>query len=537
MTGTITIERGRIVVQFPYDERLVATAARIAKENGLRKAFDPETKCWRFPAGCAISVYQAFPEFQAGREFGEMLATQFDDLAEAEHERERYRDQVEARLTGLSVEMKSGRKLYEHQSFGVQWLCRTRFGILADDMGIGKTMQSLVAAKIIRESTGSATVVICPANKVQDWKDEADDVGVKPFVHSWAKIPESVPAPYVLIADEAHYAQSVKSKRTQAMLDLAEGSLAAFMLTGTPMKNGRPCNLYPLLKAIRHPLAVNKSEYERQYCAAQRTRFTAWDVTGCSNLTELHDRTKNTILRRMKKDCLDLPPKTRVMLQAEITPEAKAEFHSLYRRKQEEYRQNIADKYGAELARYMSIEAISLLTAMRLAASGMKVPTTIEAAQEAIEEGSQVLVFTEFRESAETIARALGVQPFVGGLAEGARQEIIQRFKAGQSKAFVATSAAGGAGLNLAEANVVIMHDRPLTPGDVDQAEDRCYRIGTKWPVTSVWVQGCEVCRKIDELLTKKDQAIKVGIEGVAIVGTITRPTLSPKEILANLFQ
>jgi len=72
---------------------------------------------------------------------------------------------------------------------------------------------------------------------------------------------------FALIADEAHYAQNPKSVRTKGFLAMAARAVALYMLTGTPLKNAKPVNLFPLLKAARLPVARVKQDYETRFCA------------------------------------------------------------------------------------------------------------------------------------------------------------------------------------------------------------------------------------------------------------------------------
>ena len=73
--------------------------------------------------------------------------------------------------------------------------------------------------------------------------------------------------------------QSLESKRTLAALRLCEGAACAVLATGTPLKNARPSNLFPLLRAVRHPLASDQRAYELRYCQARKTRWKAWDIS------------------------------------------------------------------------------------------------------------------------------------------------------------------------------------------------------------------------------------------------------------------
>ena len=132
------------------------------------------------------------------------------------------------------------------------------------------------------------TIIVCPCTLTENWGREACSLGFgiinktkgqsspidnKPqiLICSWAKIidPNSLhlfytKKHYLVIYDEAHAMQNLKSIRTQAALKLALGPLCrgAVLSTGTPMKNGRPSNILPLLIAIKHPVARNIREFE-----------------------------------------------------------------------------------------------------------------------------------------------------------------------------------------------------------------------------------------------------------------------------------
>lgn len=101
---------------------------------------------------------------------------------------------------------------------------------------------------------------------------------------------------------------------------------------------------------------------------------------------------------------------------------------------------------------------------------------------ELLEQGQAVVIFTEYLESAKALYTALSeISPcelLTGETKQEERQAIVDRFQAGISKVFIGTIKAGGVGLTLTAANQVILIDRPWTPGDAEQAEDRCYRIG-----------------------------------------------------------
>lgn len=164
-------------------------------------------------------------------------------------------------------------------------------------------------------------VVVCPCTLFQNWQREARMVGILGGgacasglqdscvrLVSWAKIPPvstlmtNYFSSFVLICDEAHAMQTISSARTQAALSLCRSSacIGVILATGTPMKNGRPANIFPLLLGIRHKVSNNKIEFEKRYCNARKTHFCQWDITGASNLPELRSIIGPSLLRKTK---------------------------------------------------------------------------------------------------------------------------------------------------------------------------------------------------------------------------------------------
>ena len=108
-------------------------------------------------------------------------------------------------------------------------------------MGLGKTVIALCAARAWQRVGGWAVLVLCPVSVRPSWEREAAAVGVAITTHSWGAVPPPPPADckYVLVADEAHYMQSMESQRTNAALRLAAAASAVILATGTPLKNAR----------------------------------------------------------------------------------------------------------------------------------------------------------------------------------------------------------------------------------------------------------------------------------------------------------
>ena len=506
--------------------------------------FEGATKQWSFPAGAALAIAQKFSNHDGA---AIILEDASRDADNAVKEVDQTKGKLHAAID-VNAPLPNGRTLYGHQKEGVNFMLNTHKLILGDDMGLGKTLQALLVAKAWKQAFDYPAFVICPAGLKDNWLKEVAMVQTPIEVYSWAKMPQVPDRPFVLICDEAHYAQNAKSARGKNFLALStsENCKALIAATGTPMKNGRPVNMWPLLRAVGADFAMDKKGYERRYCAAGPTRFSQWNTSGAAHLDELHEKCKPFMLRRLKKDCLDLPGKVRTMRAAELSGEAQEIYDSAFNAMREDYlnRLKIADENKKVItARYLAAEIdadeyrelldkelssegeqLVMLTHLRRAMSIAKVETALEVAGDVLEEGRSIVIFTDFVESAQQIAKALqsyGVELLTGDVtgkdAEAGvskRQAMVDRFQAGKSRVFVSTIKAGGVGITLTAASDVILVDRPWTPGDAEQAEDRCNRIGQSIMVNCQWIQAGDIDVKVDEILIQKQERIDAVMEG-----------------------
>lgn len=422
----------------------------------------------------------------------------------------------------LDSPLPNGWFLFDHQKKGIEWLLAHRLGgihrggILADEMGLGKTVQLLVAAKAMKDVYGCSVLVVCPASLKANWLREACMIGVEVEVYSWSKMPKLPKNKYVLIADEAHFAQGGEATaRGKNLLKLANfgNALAVWLATGTPMRNGRPIELFPLLQAIEHPLGKNLDNYELRYCDAQnrtvRKGLTIWDTSGAINLRELSKLTSDVILQRKKKDCLDLPEKIRTIKAVPLTATQKRQINKEIAELVEDF---LARANQGEVD--AGAEALVTLGYVRKVNSKYKLDAAIKLAQELLGENQPVVLFTEFKNTAQKLHDELGGELLTGSTPQAQRQPMCDRFQTGKSKVFISTSKAGGVGITLTASSNVVLVDRPWTPGDAEQAEDRCHRIGTTSTVNAYWLQLGEIDKAIDDLLSKKGKHIEVVLNG-----------------------
>jgi SNF2 family DNA or RNA helicase len=544
----VEVKGNEIAVYSPYDSS--GKFQRDCKTISGYK-FNNEDKSWRFPLEKAIEVKETLvtDDFCLSAQFKGAIALAQMKLAEEKLVRETEAlDKASeiiklVKAANLDAPLTNGWYLRDYQKQGAEWLLAHRRGgiydggILADHMGLGKTLTTLAAAKAMQCTHQCPVFVIAPVSLLDNWVREAEKLEVTVECFSWAKIPKPLETQnYVLICDESHYAQNINSQRTKKMLELAHSNncLATWLLTGTPIKNGRPVNLYPLLFAVNHPLASDKWEYERHYCNGRHKSVgknkSIWDNSGAAHLDELSKKTEDIILRRTKQECLpELPAKTRLLKQCELESGAAKEYQSKLR--------SLIDNYKARAkAGEVSEDAEALVTLnyLRKIGSEFKVNAATELAEELLDQGQQVVIFTEFVESAEAIADKFNGLLLTGETKREERQGLVDKFQSGENKIFVGTIKAGGVGLTLTAASNVILIDRAWTPGDCEQAEDRCHRLGQSNSVFATWIQLGEIDTAIDTLLQSKQDRIELILKG-------KRKTLrgldSPKELAKQLLE
>lgn len=530
----VQIKGQNIAVFAPYD--FTGQMQRKAKSIPNYRFFctkEGGDNSWRYPLTLEAieAVLTVFPEPEYVHEkdgiegvIEAIKIEQAEERAKQEAEALAKAEAISNLIDGLDTPLSNGWQLREYQKAGVEWLLSHgknkiyRGGILADQMGLGKTLTALVAAKKLQQKTNCAILVIAPVSLQETWLRTAAivEVQIECSSNAYQKIPTPLDSKeYLLIADEAHSFQNTKSKRTEKFLELAQHSncIATWALTGTPLKNGRPNNLYPLLQAIDHPLAANKSNYQRTYCDAHYKcvgEKSIWDVSGASHLDELSAKLNDAILQRTKAECLpELPAKTRLFKQAELQPKTEKAYNdaiaALVKDYKERAKKGLVDP---------DAEALVTLNILRKTGSEAKVESAIELANELLEQGQQVVLFTEFVESAKALHAELGGELLTGDSKPEDRQAMCDRFQSGESKVLVGTIKAGGVGLTLTAASNVVLVDRPWTPGDTEQAEDRCHRLGQNNAVFATWIQLGAIDTAIDGLLQQKQDRIDLVMKG-----------------------
>lgn len=285
------------------------------------------------------------------------------------------------------------------------------------------------------------------------------------------------------IIDEAHYLKNNDSIRGKIIVDLVVKHKVerVWLLTGTPVAN-RPMDFFNLLKIIKSPIAENWKHYAVRYCDGKQFFRTLkngqkkqiWLTGGASNLEELASKTKNIVLRRLKTEVLDMPDKVVTPMYQTLDKKGWSEYDRLW----DEYvtKRILEDKKTNEEQKSL----VELILLRKFIAS-QAIQHTIEMAENAIEIGRKVIIFTSFTEELEIIQNHFGKLSVKhnGPMTSLQKQRSVDAFQENPKiKVFVGNIKSAGVGITLTEGTVVIFNSFDWVPGNNEQAEDRAFRIG-----------------------------------------------------------
>ncbi|MCB1063486.1 MAG: DEAD/DEAH box helicase, partial [Verrucomicrobiae bacterium] len=408
----------------------------------------------------------------------------------------------------------------EYQLDGYHWL---QFlaqyglnGILADDMGLGKTLQTLAHLLMEKErgrDQGRPSLVIAPTSVVENWQREAAKFAPELEVlilqgadrqQRFRRIPNAdlVLTSYALIArdletflehefhlialDEAQHIKNPGAQVTQAVSQLR--SEHRLCLSGTPVENHLG-ELWSLMNFLMPGLLGTRESFTETY----RTPI---EKNGSEEKrASLARRVGPLILRRTKHDVAkELPPKTEILHPIEMSDAQKDLYETVRSTMDKQVRQALAI-HGTEsqivfLAALLKLRQIcchpSLLEGQGAEADSAKFDYLIELLDTFRREGNRVLLFSQFTSMLSVIENHLVAEKFEYLKLTGEtknRQELVERFQGGEGEVFLISLKAGGTGLTLTGADIVIHYDPWWNPAAENQATDRAYRIGQDKPV------------------------------------------------------
>lgn len=453
-----------------------------------------------------VTVTQNAMEFVAREsERRELLAREAELLAE-----------LDSKGDAATIRRLLKAPLYDYQARGAIFLaCRGR-AILGDDMGLGKSVQTLAAIELLARERGiSKVLVVAPASVKFEWEKQVRQftdrtvscveglkdvretlyqqadffklVNYEQVVRDLAEL--NAWAPDVVVLDEAQRIKNWESKTSRAVKKLR--SRFAMVLSGTPLEN-RLEELYSVVQFVDDRRLGPAFEFLHEH----RQVDEQGRLIGYQKLDRVRERLAPVLLRRTRAEVLtQLPPRTDSIRFVELAPE----------------QQHMYDEQRANLGRLLSKPVLSdldrkrvlaCITNMRLICDSTflfdkqtnvspKIDELSELIQDLLSSGDhKAIIFSQWETMLHKVAdllHDLGVSFSMlhGGMSGPERRQSLKRFEDADCRVFLTTDA-GGVGLNLQVADTVINMELPWNPAVLEQRIARAHRLGQDRPVRVV---------------------------------------------------
>ena len=319
----------------------------------------------------------------------------------------------------------------------------------------------------------------------------------------------------IVAIDEVHKCKNPSSQQGKGILKVQ--SECRIAMTGTPLMNN-PLDLFIILKWLGYEKHAFYA-FKKHYCVYGG--YGGYEIMGYRNLNELREQLDSIMLRRLKKDVLDLPEKTHINEYVEMTPKQEI----IYKEVTAQIRANIdqikmANNPLSELIRMRQATGYTGILSSTIKESA-KLDRMEELVEEAVENGKKVVIFSNWTQMTDEIFHRLckHYSPAIitGQTPDDERQRMVDHFQNNDDcKVIIGTIGAMGTGLTLTAGTVEIFLDEPWNRANKEQAEDRCHRVGTKENVT-IYTLICKgtIDERINELVEKKGAMADALVDGV----------------------
>jgi SNF2 family DNA or RNA helicase len=404
---------------------------------------------------------------------------------------------------------------YPHQVDGIRELCKRKSFLLADDMGLGKSLQALTVFGVdVVRGWASTMLIVCPVTLKGNWADEiqrftrfqfavldgsptqrakqliqfAELNGPKILIINYEQV-----APHkaelnamnfdIACFDEAHYLKNHKAKRTQACLSV--NSRRSFLLTGTPMLNH-----VNELWALLHRISPN--EYPKYWSFLNRYAvfggYKDKQIVGVKNEKELTERLQRVMLRRLKKDVLNLPEIQIIERRVDLAPEQREVYQQIVEDMRVARPEDMDDEdIENALTKFLRLKEVCGTTKKFTGVDiSSKLDLAVADAIELLQNDYRPVVFTQFREVQECFATRLDkeapefdIWTLHGDVKMSDRVPIVREWSNDPKPgAIVCMLQVAGVGLNMTASRHAMFLDKLFVPGLNQQAIDRLHRIG-----------------------------------------------------------
>lgn len=400
--------------------------------------------------------------------------------------------------------------LRPYQKTGFRWLKTLEScgfgGILADEMGLGKTAQ--IIAFLTTVPSDRPSLVVCPASLVLNWKDELEKFAPslrvrlimgsaaarKTLLSSEARDDVWVTSYELLRQDIAQYqgktfyccildeAQHIKNQSTLVSKAVKQiDCRQRFVLTGTPIEN-RLSELWNLFDFLMPGYLFSHQRFVEKL---EKPVVKSRDQEAAAQLRRL---VQPFILRRLKRDVLkELPPKVEYVRRISLSDEERKVYHASTLQVLQSFASGDRGKLAvlAALTQLRQICCAPSLCFENYQGPSSKLEAALELCAGMVENGHQVLLFSQFTSVLDLLRPRLdqlGISNFTlqGSTPKEKRSRLVKAFNDGAASVFLISLKAGGTGLNLTAADVVIHYDPWWNLAAQDQATDRAHRIGQR---------------------------------------------------------
>lgn len=445
--------------------------------------------------------------------------------------------------------------LRDYQKVGVKWLytlykCDLG-GILADEMGLGKSLQAICFIKeVIKEKKNAKILIVCPTSLVYNWEKEftkfGKDIQVRVISDSKKKRIEALHdekanvfiTSYgllrndfeeysdmnfeVCIVDEAQYMKNYQARMTLALKKINAHTKIA--LTGTPLENSIT-ELWSIFDFLMPGYLNSVKKFHEKYHISDVKK------EDLERLSSLSYQIKPFILRRKKQEVIkDLPDKIENNIYLELPDKQKKLYVTVLKETEKEMEELIATS-GFAASRF---KILQLLTKLRQICinphvlyenydgESIKTEKIIEMIKDYVKEHHKILIFSSFKRILDLLKEDLTKEKISFYSIDGStkskdRLPLIDKFNKDNTSCFLLTLKAGGTGLNLTSADIVIHLDIWWNPQAENQATDRAHRMGqTKKVLVNKLITKGTIEQRILELQDKKRILSENLIEGNA---------------------
>ena len=468
---------------------------------------------------------------------------------------------------GLNAELRAYQKL----GFGwLKTLCKNGFGgILADDMGLGKTLQviTFLLSEISEAQPGERkrTLIVAPASLVYNWKSEIErfapelqvcmitgnveerkekiyglgeqEIAVTSYDLLKRDVEEYREVPFFCeVIDEAQFIKNPLTQGAKAVKQIQAGFHIA--LTGTPVEN-RLSELWSIFDYLMPGFLYSYQQF-REEIESPIVREQDKEA-----LERLQKMIRPFVLRRLKKDVLkDLPDK----IEKNVFAKLEGEQSELYRARAQRLAMELQGQSDDEF-RNSRFQVLAEITRLRQLccdpgllyegyhSSSAKVELCMDLIQNALEGGHRILLFSQFTSMLELLEQRMKKEKIsccmlTGATSKEDRARLVERFQKEEVPVFCISLKAGGTGLNLTAADIVIHFDPWWNAAVENQATDRAHRIGQKHVVN---VNRLIAKDTIEERILKLQEAKKELAEQVLSGDELKNASFTNEELLELL--